>query len=73
MAIGYADGQHSAAVSPDSGLKDTLDEALKLREALVSDARALITRGLLASSCLKDLKGTAGYKNVASDLQIVAK
>jgi hypothetical protein len=42
-----------------------------VRETLLADANTLVARGYINASVLKQLKGPVGYKNVATDLQIL--
>jgi hypothetical protein len=47
--------------------------AVKTRNILLSDVNALIARDLVSPTALKNLKGTNGYKNIASDLRSLAQ
>jgi hypothetical protein len=60
-----------AATQPPDDLPQLSDEALKLRERLELDARALAINGLLDGAPLAQLKGGIGYKNMALDLGIL--
>jgi hypothetical protein len=57
---------------PPERLADLVDEATRLREQLLSDATALAHRGLLNSAKLSTLKGSVGFRNVASDVLTLA-
>jgi hypothetical protein len=49
-----------------------VEQAIAMRELLLTDATALAKRGLLSSAKLAELKGTNGHRNSASDLLTLA-
>jgi hypothetical protein len=72
LALTYANAQYLIAVAPPEDLQATGSEGSALRNTLHADAMALIQRGLIDSDQLKQLKGGNGYKNIATDLLILA-
>jgi hypothetical protein len=72
-AAGFAHTRYLAASEPDSALAAKFDEAMKLRELLLTDATALAKRGLLNGKRLSELKGPVGYKNGAQDLATLSE
>jgi hypothetical protein len=50
-----------------------MEEAMPLRERLLSDATALSKRGFLDGKRLGELKGGPGYLNIGSDLSVLAQ
>lgn len=71
MAAAYAHTMHLTATGPQDDLRPMLEEAVRLREVLLNDATALVTRGLVNGEVLKNLKGAVGYKNIQLDLQML--
>ncbi len=71
MAAAYAHTMHLVAAGRRDDLRPMLEEAVKLRHLLLSDAKALAARGILNGEVLKRLKGATGYKNVQTDLQML--
>lgn len=71
LAAAYAHAVHLAAVTPPDDLRPVFEEAVKLREVLLNDGTALVSRGLLNGDAFKNLKGAVGYKNVQLDLQVL--
>lgn len=72
LAAGHAHSMWVAASEPTQSLTALADEALRFRELLSSDVRALSKRGLLDGSRLKVLKGPRGYRNLAFDVFTLA-
>ena len=72
-AAGFAHTRYLAASEPDSALAAKFDEAMKLRELLLTDVTALAKRGLLNGKRLTELKGPVGYKNGAQDLATLSE
>ena len=72
MALSHANTQHMIATQPPDDLQAIYQEGVSLRETLYADVATLIRRGLINEATIKDLKGPNGYKNVATDLQILA-
>jgi hypothetical protein len=64
----YAQTMLQAASNPPAQFEELIAEASKLRESLLSDARALANRGIMSDKPLESLKGSVGFQNVASDL-----
>lgn len=71
LALYEAHGRYLIATKPRSELQQALDEGTKLREVLLSDARALTTRGLIEEGKLGELLGAVGHKNIAMDLNVL--
>jgi hypothetical protein len=72
MALSHANTQHLIATQPPDDLQAIHQEGISIRETLYADVATLIRRGLINAAAIKDLKGPNGYKNVATDLQILA-
>jgi hypothetical protein len=64
----YAQTLLQAASKPPAQFEEVIAEAAKLRESLLSDARALVNRGIMSDTPLASLKGSVGFQNIASDL-----
>jgi hypothetical protein len=73
MALGHANTMHLIATQPPDELQAIHDESAAMRETLYTDTMALIRRGFIKESSIKELKGLTGYKNIAGDLQILAR
>jgi hypothetical protein len=54
--------------SPTPEIAQLADQAVELRELLLTDATALAKRGLVDGNALEGLKGAVGYRNLAFDL-----
>lgn len=61
-----------AADSPPERFNELMADATELRQRLYNDALALAQRGLISEAPLQALKGPVGFRNVASDLGILA-
>jgi hypothetical protein len=72
IALNYAHAAYLTATQPADDLDAVSTEAAALREMLFLDATALSRRGLVDGNRLKDLPGTNGYKNLATDLEMLA-
>jgi len=72
LAMLYVQSRYVMATQPPNDLQDLFAEATKLRDVLLTDARALSMRGLFDERKLDGLRGGTGYKNVAQDLQALA-
>lgn len=72
MALSHAHREWLNAVKPQDGFEALIEEATQLRENLFSDASALVQRQLMDGAHLAELLGTIGYKNLASDLLVLA-
>jgi hypothetical protein len=72
IALNEAHGSYLAAIEPGSELKAVIDEATALRETFMADAQALVRRGLVDAKQLAEIKGPVGFKNLATDLNLLA-
>lgn len=72
LALNYAHAQYLTATKPADDLDPISTEAATLRETLFVDATALAHRGFLDGNRLKELNGPNGYKNLATDLLMLA-
>jgi hypothetical protein len=72
MALSHAHTLYLVAAKPPDELEPLIQEGTALREVLFSDAAALVKRGLMNGARLAELLGPIGYKNLASDLQVLA-
>jgi hypothetical protein len=72
-ALGYAQTVFLAASRPTEILPELAERAFKLRDLLLTDAKALAQRGMLDAKPLTDLKGGPGYLNIASDLGVLVR
>jgi hypothetical protein len=68
LATTQAQAVFLGASAPPERFQELVAEATELREQLLSDATALARRGLINGAKLAELKGSVGYRNVASDL-----
>lgn len=73
LALSHADTLHSTALKPTDEQKAVFEEGIELRDVMHADVNVAIRRKFIDSAVLKDYEGLVGYKNVASDLQIVAQ
>ena len=73
LALSFAHASWVFVTSPPDDLEVLSREASELRERLEADVRALSLHGFMDGSPLEKLKGANGYKNVAVDLQGLAK
>jgi hypothetical protein len=72
LALHHAHTQYLTATQPADDLEAVATEAAALRQTLHLDATALSHRGLIDANKLKELRGPNGYKNLATDLAILA-
>jgi hypothetical protein len=72
LALNYANAQYLTANQPPDDLDAVLTEGTTLRETLLIDATALSRRGFVDGNRLRELNGPNGYKNLATDLLMVA-
>jgi hypothetical protein len=63
-----AEANHRITTAPPEVLVALGEEGVTIRSLLLSDATALIHRGLLNSKSLDQLKGANGYRNISSDM-----
>jgi hypothetical protein len=68
LALGHAHGAYLAASAPPRSLEELAEEAAGTREVLLSDGRALATRGLIDPGRLGEVGRRTGYRNTAFDL-----
>jgi hypothetical protein len=73
LALGHAHAGYMAASQPAESLDMLSEEGTRLRELLVSDARALAERRLVDGDRLRQLKGVRAYRNLAFDLLTLAR
>jgi hypothetical protein len=73
LALQFANTDYLLATKPPDNLKEQYEEGLKLRNVLHADINTLAVRGLVNGDALKDYSGNVGYKNVAVDLNMVAR
>lgn len=71
LALSFAQANYLAATQPPDDLPGLTEEATRLRDTLQAEARALIHRGLVSDAQLAQLSGARGYKNLATDLQVL--
>ncbi len=71
-ALNYANAQYLTANQPADDLDAVTMEGTTLRETLLMDATALSRRGFVDGNRLKELNGSNGYKNLATDLLMIA-
>jgi hypothetical protein len=72
-ALAYAQTVYLAASTPNEVLPELAERAMRSRELLLSDAKALAHRGLVDAKPLAELKGGTGYLNIASDLGVLVR
>jgi hypothetical protein len=74
LAMGFLGAQAQYATIKERNKEPSalVAEGVALRARLLSDAKALVRRGLLAADPLNDLRGGRGYKQVAADLLLLA-
>ena len=68
QALLQTDANYRITTAPPEALAALGEEGVKIRALLLSDATALLNRGLLNSASLDHLKGPNGYRNVSSDI-----
>ncbi|HEX3850594.1 MAG TPA: hypothetical protein VHW01_06480 [Polyangiaceae bacterium] len=73
LALSFTHTNYLTAARPADDLLALVEEALRLRETLLADAKALSLRSLIDRNQLARLKGVNGYKNIAQDLQILSQ
>ena len=71
LAVGGAHLHYVAASGPVEPVQPLVDELLKQRDVLLTDANALAKRSLIDGDRLKQLQGTNGYKNLAYDVLLL--
>jgi len=73
VALNDAQFGYMGATGPADEFENWTEEAARLRELLLSEANTQALRGLVNDDKLDELKGTVGYKNLASDLGVLYK
>lgn len=71
LALSYAQAKYLSATQPPDDLEPLSNEASKLRERLLAEARAFVHHGVVSEAQLEQLKGAKGYKNIATDLMVL--
>lgn len=71
LALSYANAMYQAACEPSDELKLLNDKALLWRNKLTAVLQMLVTCGLLNPEVLSRTSGLTGYRNVATDVQIL--
>jgi len=72
MALSHAHILYRMAARASDPVPALSEEGMKLRSLLFSDARALVHRGFIDAQALRNYKGSVGYRNLASDLHMLA-
>ncbi|NUP10021.1 MAG: hypothetical protein HOW73_28565 [Polyangiaceae bacterium] len=72
LALGHAHALHKAAARPPEPIPDLVAAAGVVRTPLLTDITVLVNRDVLQGEPLKQLRGTTGFMNLASDLLFVA-
>jgi hypothetical protein len=72
FALSHANILYRMAARANDPVPALSEEGMKLRSLLFSDARALIHRGFVDPRALRSYKGSVGYRNLASDLKMLA-
>jgi hypothetical protein len=67
-ALVHANALHVTATLPPEVIASLAEEALQLRDVLISDVTALGKHGLINATFLHQLKGPQGYRNIAGDV-----
>ncbi len=73
MALGYANTRHRALSSPAEPIEKLQEEAIEVRELLLSDLNALAFRGLVDATRLAEVKRVNGYNNVAQEVMLMTE
>lgn len=73
LALSFANTTYLAATQPPDDLLGLNEEAGKMHDRLLADAKALAAHGLLDGAQLKQLVGGNGYKALAQDLQLLSQ
>ncbi|HEY3495528.1 MAG TPA: hypothetical protein VGK73_12615 [Polyangiaceae bacterium] len=72
LALSYAQASYLSATQGSDELEPVAAEAAKVRERLLAEAKSLVHHGVVSQSQLSQLKGANGYKNVATDVMVLA-
>jgi hypothetical protein len=73
QALSHAHTLYLAASPPGELLPELAEQALKYRDLLLADAKALAMHGLFDAKPLAELKGGPGYLNIATDLSVLTQ
>jgi hypothetical protein len=73
LALSFANTTYLAATQPPDDLLGLNEEAGKMHDRLLADAKALAAHGLLDGGQLAQLVGGNGYKPLAQDLQLLSQ
>lgn len=68
LALGHAHGAYMSAFLPPRSLEELGIEGTTVRDVLLSDAAALVKRGLVEGARLSEIGKRTGYRNIAFDL-----
>jgi hypothetical protein len=71
LALSHAFAQNKSATPNGDNLAELNVEGTVLRDNLLSDLTTLSRRGLVNPAAFKSCKGYVGYKNVATELQVL--
>ena len=72
-ALSHAQTLYLMVGRPPDDLDELFAEAVKLRERLLANVRALVSQELLFQQRIDILRGRNGYNNTAQDLQLLAE
>jgi hypothetical protein len=72
FTLTHAHTRYVSATQPSDDLAAITEEGTTLRDTLLGDATTLARRGLVDGNRLKDVKTVPGYKNLATDLGVLA-
>lgn len=72
LALGHAHTTYCNSMKPSPILQALAEKAAPMREILVSEATTLIKRRVFPSNLLDNLQGPNGYRNLATDLLLIA-
>jgi hypothetical protein len=73
QALVHAHTRYMIAALPAELLPELIEQATRLRDMLLSDVTALVNRGMLDSSQLRNIKSSTGYRPLAVDLAALAE
>ncbi len=68
LALGHAQALYLAASAPVASIPELYEQLLRLCEVLLADAPALVTRALIPSDRLKELRGPVSHAATAFDV-----
>lgn len=73
LALSFANTNYLAATQPPDDLPALNEDASRMHDRLLADAKALAAHGLLDGAQLAQLLGGNGYKPLAQDLQLLSQ